>query len=244
MRMTIQLGVAVCASVAIACSGSRDDTARDTTPTPPMEPSAATEPEPGAETPASPVPIEPEVEPEPAEQAAEEEVAAAQPEQPQRTVARTELAAVRGGDAVGEVTFTEQDGVVTIVGTFSDLPPGKHAIHIHTEGDCGGPGAKRSGEDFNPTEAKHGPPESSERHAGDFGNIVVADDGTARFEMSTDSITVAEGAASIAGRSVVIARRADDGSKKPHGNAGPAIACGVIRVEQPQASAETHAKDR
>jgi Cu-Zn family superoxide dismutase len=47
--------------------------------------------------------------------------------------------------------------------------------------------------------------------------------------MTTDSLTVAEGPASVLNRSVVITARKDDGKTQPSGNAGPAIACGVVK---------------
>jgi Cu-Zn family superoxide dismutase len=133
------------------------------------------------------------------------------------------------GAQVGTITFDQNGKSVTMKGTFTGLKPGKHGIHIHEKGDCGGANAKNAGEHFNPTKAKHGPPESGTRHAGDFGNITADKDGNATFEMTTDSITLTQGDAnSVAGRAVIIHSKADNGKTQPSGASGTPIACGVI----------------
>lgn len=130
----------------------------------------------------------------------------------------------------GKLELEQEGDRVTLSGKFRDLPPGVRGIQIHEEGDCTGK-ARRAGEHFDPTDARHGPPESPERHVGDLGNIRVNEDGKALFQMTTDSLTVTEdGPSSVLERSVVITRLEDDGKSQPHGNAGPAIACGVIRA--------------
>jgi Cu-Zn family superoxide dismutase len=135
------------------------------------------------------------------------------------------------GAAVGTLTFDQDGGKVTMKGTFTGLKPGKHGFHIPEKGDCGGRDAKNAGTHFNPTKAKHGPPESAKRHLGDFGNIIADKDGNATFEMTTDSITVAAGVDSIANRAVVIHKGEDNGKTQPSGGSGPPIACGVIEVK-------------
>ena len=135
------------------------------------------------------------------------------------------------GTAVGTLSFDQDGNKVTMKGTFTGLKPGKHGFHIHEKGDCGGKDAKNAGPHFNPSKAKHGPPESAMRHAGDFGNIVADKDGNATFEMTTDSITGAPGPDSVAGRAVVIHSKADDGKTQPSGASGTPSACGVIAVK-------------
>ncbi|HUH04504.1 MAG TPA: superoxide dismutase family protein [Kofleriaceae bacterium] len=135
------------------------------------------------------------------------------------------------GKEVGQVRFEQEGQRVIMSGEFTGLPKGERGIQMKTNGDCGGKGHSRAGADFNPTKSKHGPPSSGKRHVGDFGNIKVADDGTATFSMKTDAMTVYDGGTSIVGRSIVITARADDGKTQPSGNAGAAIACGVIRAE-------------
>lgn len=127
---------------------------------------------------------------------------------------------------VGKVTFTQRGKWVTMSGTFENLPPGKHGIQLRTNGSCS-KRAIRSGDHFNPTDSRHGPPSSAQRHVGDLGNIAVEEDGTGNFEMRTDSMTVKNGATSVVGRTVVITKNEDTGKGKS-GNAGPVIACGTI----------------
>jgi superoxide dismutase, Cu-Zn family len=142
--------------------------------------------------------------------------------------AEVELVSLRDGAAIGHVVFRQQGDEVVIAGDFADLPPGLRGMRMHENADCGGKGASRAGKPFNPTGAKYGPPEAAQRHAGNFGNISVGDDRRARFDMTTDSITVAEGRDSVVGRSLVITARRDNG--KSATSAGPAIACGVIAL--------------
>jgi len=81
---------------------------------------------------------------------------------------------------------------------------------------------------LNPTKAKHGPPSSANRHAGDFGNLTADEEGNATFSMTTDSVTMEEGRAdSILGRAIAIHAKKDD--KK--GSGGPVLACGVITLQ-------------
>lgn len=135
------------------------------------------------------------------------------------------LTAVKDGKDVGTVSFElGTDNVIVIQGDFHDLPAGKHAIYIYENGDCSGKG-KKIGKHLDPTKQKHGPPSSATRHAGDFGNIEIAKEGTGTFQMSTDSLSFELGRAdTITSRAIVIHAKADNAK----GNAGAPIACGVI----------------
>src|SRR4051812_36107697 len=82
-----------------------------------------------------------------------------------------ELASVSEGAHVsGKVNFTQESDGVLVEGEISGLAPGKHGIHIHEFGDCGGGEAKAAGEHFNPTQHSHGPAASPKSHEGDLGN--------------------------------------------------------------------------
>jgi Cu-Zn family superoxide dismutase len=216
------------ASLALGCGAGSDQTE-------PRSPgSSAGEPELGDSAPAiygnTPAPGDPV----PAGPAQLDQPMEAQPAQAKKPsdrsmTATAEIKSVRTGDSVGTLTFKQRGKWVTLTGSFNGLPVGERGIQIKTNGSCNGRGAKQAGPDFNPTDSRHGPPSSGERHVGDFGNIKVAKDGTAEFEMTTDSLTVAEGPPSVLNRSVVITARKDDGKTQPSGNAGPAIACGVVK---------------
>jgi Cu-Zn family superoxide dismutase len=146
------------------------------------------------------------------------------------TRAEAEIKLLKGDVSVGTITFEQQGNQVTINGSFTGLPPGAHGFVIHENGDCGGKGAKNAGGHFNPTKAKHGPPESGNRHVGDFGNLTADDSGGASFAMTTDSLTVTEGVDSVVGHAIVIHAKKDNG-KGVSGGSGEAIACGVIEAK-------------
>jgi Cu-Zn family superoxide dismutase len=142
------------------------------------------------------------------------------------------------GKIVGYATLTETDGVLAIkvVNTGdSGLAPGEHGIHIHETGSCISSGEKpydSAGGHFNPAGATHGAPEDEGSHAGDLGNMTVNDNGSFTFEMTTDKVTLAEGAkhslADEDGSALVIHEHADDLSTDPSGESGGRVACGII----------------
>lgn len=150
-----------------------------------------------------------------------------EPAKPPPVVAIADMLAAKDDAVMGAVTFElGDDGTITIAGQFTGLTPGKHAFYVHEQGDCSGKG-KKIGTHLNPTKAKHGPPASSVRHAGDFGNLEADADGNAMFSMTTDSVTlVADRPDSVLNRSIVIHAKADD--KK--GSGGAVVACGVINL--------------
>lgn len=143
-------------------------------------------------------------------------------------MATADLVAIKGGESLGTITFERNaDGAIMIYGTFTGLKKnGVHALYVHENGDCSKSG-KAAGGHLNPTKAKHGPPASSQRHAGDFGNLNADEEGNATFSMTTDSVTMEpDRPDSILNRAVIIHAKKDD--KK--GNGGPAFACGVITL--------------
>ena len=155
------------------------------------------------------------------------DTAKAEPEAPPAPSAAAHLVSTKSGVAMGSVTFEQDGNTITMSGTFNNLPPGPHAFYIHEVGDCSKKGVK-IGKHLDPTKAKHGPPGSSTRHAGDLGDIVADADGNATFQMSTDSVVMEDGRPdSILQRSIVIHAKKDDRK----GSGGAAIACGVIEKQ-------------
>lgn len=140
-----------------------------------------------------------------------------------------ELQPTKGNKVSGTVTFTAVEGGVKVVAELTGLTPGDHGFHIHEKGDCSDPEAKSAGGHFNPGKHDHGGPSAEVRHAGDFGNITANADGKARYER-IDKLIHLDGPDTIVGRSVIVHENADDLKSQPSGNAGPRVACGVIRL--------------
>lgn len=139
------------------------------------------------------------------------------------------LSATKEGQVRGIVTFTVVDNGVEIVADIEGLTPGKHGFHIHEHGDCSTPDASSAGGHFNPTNKKHGSPDSEERHVGDLGNIEADEHGIAHYER-IDSVITLNGVNSIIGRGVIVHEKADDFKTQPTGDSGARVACGVIEV--------------
>ncbi len=130
----------------------------------------------------------------------------------------------------GMVMFSQEGDVVTITAHIEGAPPGMHGFHIHEVGDCSSEDFKSAGGHFNPADTVHGSPDDAERHAGDLGNIEIGEDGSAHLEISSELITLGEGANSVNGRGVILHEMADDLVSQPTGAAGSRLACGVIEA--------------
>jgi superoxide dismutase, Cu-Zn family len=141
----------------------------------------------------------------------------------------------KDGKAVGVATFRESSGGVTVDLNVKGLTPGLHAVHVHAVGKCEAPAFTSAGGHFNPAQKKHGYKSPEGAHAGDLPNMLVAKDGTGRFEAFTDGITLKSGATSVFdkdGSALVIHAGVDDYATDPTGNAGDRAACGIITMAQ------------
>lgn len=109
-----------------------------------------------------------------------------------------------------------------------------------------------AGPHYNPTGGMHdGPPAGDEAatpggdptlHAGDFGNLTVAEDGTGSLEIATSRFTISEGPTSLFdedGSAFLVHEGGDDLQSQPSGNSGGRIACAVLAA--PAASMATPA---
>lgn len=178
-----------------------------------------------AEEPAEPAP--------PAEPAAEETMDSEAP-----APAAVAILHNAAGEEVGFARFVQAGNTVLVNAEVGGLErEGPHGFHVHQKGECV-PDFKAAGGHFNPRETPHACPPDPERHAGDFGNMEVIE-GTGRLEAESELIAVTPGETSIVDRAVIVHNGADDCVSQPTGDAGSRYACGVIRLEMPEAAAES-----
>ena len=133
------------------------------------------------------------------------------------------------GREIGTVTLTDAANGIAVAGTLSGLPPGEHAIHLHTTGQCEAPFTSAGGH-WNPTNRKHGTENPDGPHLADMPNITAAADGSASVQVTTPGGTLRGENALLDsdGAAVVVHAAADDYRSDPAGNAGARIACGVV----------------
>lgn len=168
----------------------------------------------------------PQQEPPPAEEAGPTPLAEPEPA-PEPLVATAALSGAEG-TSHGMVTFTQNGDTTTVTADVAGAPPGLHGFHVHETGECTPPDFTSAGGHFNPTGAIHGAPTDAEHHAGDLGNVQVAEDGSGRLDLTTNMLSVASGPNSVVGRAVILHEGADDFVTQPTGDAGARLACGVV----------------
>lgn len=134
---------------------------------------------------------------------------------------------------MGTVTFTEENGPVTMKATFSGLTPGGHAIHLHEKADCSSPDGKSTGGHWNPTFQQHAKwGAEGGYHRGDIGNFVADADGSATVDFATGEWCIGcdDQTKNILGKAVIVHQGTDDFTSQPSGAAGARIACtGIIQ---------------
>lgn len=133
----------------------------------------------------------------------------------------------------GTVTFTEENGFVTMVAEMEGLTEGIHAIHIHEKADCSSLDGKSTGGHWNPTAQPHGKWDAVEGyHRGDIGNFTADASGKGSITFTTDQWCIGCGdeTKDILGKAVIVHAGTDDYITQPTGDAGGRVSCaGIIQ---------------
>lgn len=137
------------------------------------------------------------------------------------------------GKQIGQATFVQTSHGVLIEITARGLPPGAHAVMIHTTASCD-PKTRftSAGPDLSFEPGKpHGYLAKGGPRAGDLPNQFAAADGALRASMITNAFSLGNGRKSVFdrdGASLIVHAMADDYSGQPDGNSGARLACGTI----------------
>jgi superoxide dismutase, Cu-Zn family len=133
--------------------------------------------------------------------------------------------------ALGVAHLAETDEGLDIQVSFLGAPSGTHGFHIHA-GDSCADGGNAAGGHYNPDGVKHGyliEDGFAAAHAGDLGNVVIGEDGTAVYTARVPGLTLTAGDHPVANHAFILHADPDDFSQ-PTGNAGSRAACGVISL--------------
>ncbi|MBN4085307.1 superoxide dismutase family protein [Flavobacteriaceae bacterium AH-315-B10] len=134
-------------------------------------------------------------------------------------------------NVTGNVVFTQDGDLVTMVATMSSLSEGTHAIHLHEKADCSSDDGKSSGGHWNPTAQPHGKWGADEGfHQGDIGNFEADADGNGSitFTSNTWCIGCGDDTKDILGKAVIVHEGTDDFTSQPSGAAGTRVSCGGV----------------
>jgi Cu-Zn family superoxide dismutase len=137
------------------------------------------------------------------------------------------------GKPRGTATFEALNHGVLITFDLQGLPPGAHAIHLHTSGNCSAKtGFTAAGPILTLVPGKpHGYLAEGGPIAGDLPNQFAGADGRLHASVETGSFSLGNGKRSIFDRdgvALIVDARGDDYRTQPLGNAGDRIACGVV----------------
>ncbi len=139
------------------------------------------------------------------------------------------LEPTKGNETKGTVTFRQDGDEVRVRVNVTGLKPGAvHGFHVHDKGDCSSGDGMSTGGHFNPAGKPHGP-QSGEHHAGDMPSLTADASGNANTSFELHGVSIGSGVSDLVGKGLIVHRDPDDYKTQPTGNAGPRVACAVIR---------------
>jgi Cu-Zn family superoxide dismutase len=145
---------------------------------------------------------------------------------PHEKRADAQLLPTVGSTVRGSVTFIERSDGVQVTYNLWGLPPNSdHALQIHERGDCNASDASSAGRVFAPAAEELKP---GVRVEGDLGNIHADANGGATGFIVAPDVSL-DGVRSVIARAVLIHRDPSDAYAFPAHDAGPALACGLIK---------------
>ncbi|MBD2257523.1 superoxide dismutase family protein [Pseudanabaena sp. FACHB-2040] len=131
--------------------------------------------------------------------------------------------------ALGVAHLEETAEGLDIQVSFLGAPTGTHGFHIHAGDSCEDAGNAAGGH-YNPDDVEHGyliEDGFAAAHAGDLGNVVIGEDGTALYTALVPGLTLAAGEHPVTNHAFILHANPDDFSQ-PVGNAGSRVGCGLI----------------
>ncbi|MEE4350045.1 MAG: superoxide dismutase family protein [Pacificimonas sp.] len=138
-----------------------------------------------------------------------------------------------GGETLARAILAWDGDQIEVTAQLEGLPVGTYAVHIHETGDCSAPDYTSAGGHWNPTNEGHGFSDIEDGfHKGDLRNVEIGleGSGTSTTIISGVAWSGAPGALFDAdGAALIVHQRADDYRTDPAGDAGPRLACGIIR---------------
>ena len=144
--------------------------------------------------------------------------------------ATAQLQPTTGNTTSGSVSFVQKGNKVLVSGEIRGLKPNaEHGFHVHEKGDCSSGDGMSAGGHFNPTGTPHGSHGMGMHHTGDLPSLKADAGGVARVNFESGSMAVGSGVTDVVGKGLIVHRDPDDYKTQPTGNAGPRLACAVIR---------------
>ena len=145
--------------------------------------------------------------------------------------------ASQSGEAMGMVTFQQQQDAVVVALDVSGFAPGGHAVAVHAVGSCS-PDFAAAGDHLEAMPSRAGfvhpnwkrDPVHGE-HGGDLPNIYAHADGSARADFVTDGFTLRAGhdhSIFDADGAAIVIHELPQHYGVAEGDTGARIACGVI----------------